>query len=1441
LTRRAKDWWIPGRSRDRIDFHVDRCDASGVAGWAWRPSTPGERLDLEVLVDGAACGSIRAAAFRPDLVAAAKDDGWCAFDAPLPPEARDGGPHAIGLRVRGDATAFFSAAAATYATPRVEIERLGPGAVEGRAWIEGGRAGDPEIEIEIDGAVVARSRPDRDRRFRWRGRPPACGPAAADIAVRALVAGREIAAARFPVLRGAEGRLAIALDAADGSRIGGWVLTEPAVRRLTLAADGVALAVVESDETGAFEQPLAPLRLADGPRRLSLTHEGDACTIDLDYRRYDVRADMVASRLEIELVDRWASPTPTPVEVLVDGEPVALLQLRPAPGDPEAPRAASFALGRRWGDGREHVATLRGPGDAALDARAIVFRVEPPPEAVNLRVEVDAAGAATGWAYRLLGAGPPLEVELWREGVRIGSGLADRAHPRLAAHGLLPVDAGFAFDLGATPPGACLLRVRDGGRTVAERAFAWPPPGIEDGGVGRAGTCIVLPDPAADAAAREDARELLALAAALDRPPAAIALPTGAATPGPGWIAALIGDAAAARLATTPVIRTPAAPAPTTATGRQAQAVALDLWARSNAFDRLIGPSRDGPLAYCAAARRQGLGLSGTALFVLAHGFCALDRLGSGGLIDDPDLLFGEALERAALQGADVVLAFNEALAARAGAVAPGVATAIAPLPPLSPPAAPTPPRRASGRWLLFLGPLRAASGLIEACDALDRLAEAAERPDGVAFIGPEDLVHDMAAGAYLRGRSGRWPFEVRIHADLDHEGMVWAARGFEAAAAILPPCLAGGPWAGLAAALGLATVGAASAGGHPGALAAALAAALAQRSGPSGPPTTPPPTMALPAAPPPAAAPGPLAGLVSVCVTHFNRPTLLWQALRSIEACGDRESEIVVVDDGSTLPEAQEALKEVETWLGARGGRLVRQANAYLGAARNAAARAARGDLLVFMDDDNLAGPTMLKDMRAILGRTGADLVTCRFGHFEAGDLVDPGRDAPTGFSVPLAPDLGAGVLSNCFGDANMMIRRTAFERIGGFTEDWGRGHEDWELMARAATLGLRHEIAAKALFWYRISPTGMLRGRSRDEIDLQRNIRAYAHDLPPGLYRTLQLAQGLCRRWGAAPAPRHGPARPVLRTTRRLAWGRVAVVMRTKDRPLLLGRAIDSVLAQTYGDWALAIVNDGGDPAPVERIVEARRRALAGRCLLLSNPRPTGMENASNLALSQSTSEFVVVHDDDDSWAPTFLERCVAHLDAAPVETGGVVTHATVIVEEIVEGTVREVSRHLFRDLESVQIARLARENEFPPISFLFRRSAMEAVGRFDGTLPVLGDWDFHLRVALRFPIEVLREPLAFYHHRREGGDYGNTVIAGRASHRRMRAAYLDRALREAVAAGHPLGALLFAADAARIAEAEADRSREHTHWLQKLLEDRGEHMAYLEKLILNGSRRP
>jgi GT2 family glycosyltransferase len=138
---------------------------------------------------------------------------------------------------------------------------------------------------------------------------------------------------------------------------------------------------------------------------------------------------------------------------------------------------------------------------------------------------------------------------------------------------------------------------------------------------------------------------------------------------------------------------------------------------------------------------------------------------------------------------------------------------------------------------------------------------------------------------------------------------------------------------------------------------------------------------------------------------------------------------------------------------------------------------------------------------------------------------------------------------------------------------------------------------------------------------------------------------------------------------------------------------------------------------------------------------------------------------------------------------EYGGVVTHSLRIIEELDGQEVRQVASEPFNEwMTSVSLYRLAAGNTFPPISFLFRRDVWEDIGCFREALPVLGDWDFHLRVCARYEIGLVPGLLANYHHRTsiQSGDYGNTVVAADAKHRAYENLYRNELLRRDLEAG-------------------------------------------------------
>jgi glycosyltransferase involved in cell wall biosynthesis len=91
--------------------------------------------------------------------------------------------------------------------------------------------------------------------------------------------------------------------------------------------------------------------------------------------------------------------------------------------------------------------------------------------------------------------------------------------------------------------------------------------------------------------------------------------------------------------------------------------------------------------------------------------------------------------------------------------------------------------------------------------------------------------------------------------------------------------------------------------------------------------------------------------------------------------------------------------------------------------------------------------------------------------------------------------------------------------------------------------------------------------------------------------------------------PPPRLDPAGSELAPASKEGVSTVAIVMRTKDRPLLLARGLASVLSQTFSRWTLWLVNDGGSAERLEDVLASFRGRFGDRLRVIHNDTSLGM----------------------------------------------------------------------------------------------------------------------------------------------------------------------------------------------------------------------------------------
>lgn len=539
--------------------------------------------------------------------------------------------------------------------------------------------------------------------------------------------------------------------------------------------------------------------------------------------------------------------------------------------------------------------------------------------------------------------------------------------------------------------------------------------------------------------------------------------------------------------------------------------VAVYHYLKQNPFDVVYFALEGGLAHFPTVAKRTGVFADPPILVVLAHGPLMWDLEANARAIERKEQMTVAHMERTSAETCDHLVVTGQSLLDwmnKAGWRLPASQHIATPLEPeewrSNFAVDHYRPREKPAAEVVHFSGTKTRSGLTLFCDALDRLAENGVTDLAVTIVGAFGHVLGEHSGGMILRRARHWPFKLKLLPIRDEPEIFRYLRQSHALVAIthsaaqLPldvvTCLDEkipfvttdvGSMRGL---LQPESAEAVMVEASPSAIAAKIQSVLESRSfGPAKPLLDREARekawskLHVKLCRHPARADGPSRNrsrppLVSIITAHYNRERLLPQAIASVRRQDYPNIELIVVDDGSTDPDAIRLLNDIEPEFEQRGWRIIRQKNGFLGKARNTGIRAAKGSFILFLDDDNALFPNAVSTFVAGMQKSGADICTT-FAKWLNEPFVPP--DTKSGYMLyfPVGGPPDIALITNPYGDANAMFRREVFDKVGYLNEERGFSASDWEFFLRADLAGLEIVTVPEPLYWYRSSPAGMNR----------------------------------------------------------------------------------------------------------------------------------------------------------------------------------------------------------------------------------------------------------------------------------------------------------------------------------------------------------------------------
>ncbi len=202
-----------------------------------------------------------------------------------------------------------------------------------------------------------------------------------------------------------------------------------------------------------------------------------------------------------------------------------------------------------------------------------------------------------------------------------------------------------------------------------------------------------------------------------------------------------------------------------------------------------------------------------------------------------------------------------------------------------------------------------------------------------------------------------------------------------------------------------------------------------------------------------------------------------------------------------------------------------------------------------------------------------------------------------------------------------------------------------------------------------------------------------------------------------------------------------RVSVILPTYNRVKFLGRAIQSVLDQSFKEWELIVVDDASTDETPETLKEWQRKDARIRVITSAENCYPDISKTLNKGLQSAQGDYIARIDDDDYWcSKDKLKKQVEFLDSHPAF---VVVGSGVVV---IDGEGKELFRYLKWEHDDEIRKHALFANPFSHTTAMFRKDIALEVGGY-GPLRYAEDWDLWLKIGTKGKLYNIPEYLVVY----------------------------------------------------------------------------------------------